>query len=300
VLVREKLSKLIIEILHHCEGNQTVEVFVPQLITNLATLVQDSTVGVRQGGVDAVLALNQYAMFCVQHTRNSGSAVAEFADGAKLLVKLESDGVRPQVLRTISEGIDSNMAGRAKFRPAVASEKASPAAPAKGAPGKENVARETAAVAKDGRLATTGNLKRTLNAGSKPSEADRAVSEPDAFVNANLVTEQELLSTKAPLSTLSPLRPPTSGADVSCFHPSSYYPILTEGTNAKPIRLYSEKDLAAVFQKINGGIGKVDDWQARMTALSLIQGVMTGDGCEYMPQLVVHFKGIHEHVSLMQ
>jgi len=290
--VREKLSKLIVELLRHCQVNQSLEVYVPQLISNLSVLVQDSTVSVRQGAVEAVLALHQYALHCTQRSRGLSAAVSDVANGHKLLVKLESSGVRPQVLRMISDGIETNVASQSTFVRESSADVGGGASSHHGAGNKENLAKQSPPVAKESKLMHTGNLKTTINPRSTVADRGSMVS------NVKSITEHQLVSTKVTLSDLLPMNPPISGADISSFHPSSYCQILTDGVTAKPVRLYSEKDLTSVFQKISKGIGKVDDWQARMSALALIQGVVTGDGCEYIPLLVQFLRGVHEHVSL--
>lgn len=311
--MREKLSKLIIEILHHCEANQMVEVFVPQLVANLSLLIQDSIPTVRQGAVDAVLGLHKYALYLTMHSRVTNSVVTDVANGTKLLVKLESTGVRPQVLRLIGEGIDANIANQEQFQPATLDVNGRVTNDSVVTSGKENITRESTVKENNKLSATTtgaGELKRTLSSETHEEtdlEAVRAgtlrasgtTTKAHVSNNVHSISEHQLLSTKSPLASLVSLKPPTCGADVSCFHPSSYFPILKlDGTVAKPMRLYSEKDLTAVFEKISSGIMNLDDWQARMAALSLIQGVVSGDGCEYMALLVQYLKSIHEHVGI--
>ena len=84
--MREKLSRLIVEMVGACRRNQTCDVFVPQLVPRLSVLAQDSTATVRQAAVEAVLALHDYAFSCCQVLRVSNVHVVNVANATTLLV----------------------------------------------------------------------------------------------------------------------------------------------------------------------------------------------------------------------
>ena len=77
------------------------------------------------------------------------------------------------------------------------------------------------------------------------------------------------------------------------FASASYMNLLGEGNEVKPISVYSEKELTKIMTDIIQGLRDVDDWQARMKALALLQGLTMGDGIEF-DSFVTQLKGCHE------
>ena len=74
---------------------------------------------------------------------------------------------------------------------------------------------------------------------------------------------------------------------------ASFMNLLGEGNEVNPISVYSEKELMKVMGDIIQGLKDVDDWQTRMKALGLLQGLALGDGIEF-DTFVTHLKSCHE------
>lgn len=77
------------------------------------------------------------------------------------------------------------------------------------------------------------------------------------------------------------------------FASASYMNLLGEGNEVKSISVYSEKELTKIMTDIIQGLKDVDDWQARMKALGLLQGLTMGDGIEF-DSFITQLKGCHE------
>ena len=69
--------------------------------------------------------------------------------------------------------------------------------------------------------------------------------------------------------------------ETSVYHPVTFINLLGEGTPPKLSSIYCEKDLQKVMNTITTGLSNTDDWQARISALSLLQGLVVGDGLEF-------------------
>ena len=79
------------------------------------------------------------------------------------------------------------------------------------------------------------------------------------------------ITTSDPALTSAPATTPTSA-----FHPSAYMTLLAEGPSPKIVSIYCEKDLTQEMNKVIQGLNNVDDWQARISALGLLQGIAVG------------------------
>lgn len=81
---------------------------------------------------------------------------------------------------------------------------------------------------------------------------------------------------------------------------SDYYEsILTEGRDILPLRCYSEKDLAAVFEKIIMGLKNENDWQIRISSLELLHSITRGvAGTPLLDTFIQHLRQCHELVCI--
>ena len=86
----------------------------------------------------------------------------------------------------------------------------------------------------------------------------------------------------------------TLAGNTSPFSPLAFLSLLNDGAPAKEMKVYSEKDLQKAFAAITAGLNKVEDWQARIAALLLLQGLTIGDGPSFEASFLAQLKGCHE------
>jgi len=79
----------------------------------------------------------------------------------------------------------------------------------------------------------------------------------------------------------------------SKYTPSTFLNLLFEGPSVSPIKLYTDKDLEKNMNLIVANLSKSDDWEARMKALGMIQGLTIGDAMEY-DTFPGQIRGIHD------
>jgi hypothetical protein len=72
--------------------------------------------------------------------------------------------------------------------------------------------------------------------------------------------------------------------------------IITEGAAPKAVKLYCEKDLQRAMEGVTIGLRNNEDWQARINALIMLQGIARGDGAEF-DIFLKELKMCHELVS---
>lgn len=68
----------------------------------------------------------------------------------------------------------------------------------------------------------------------------------------------------------------------SVFDPESFMGLLRDGPAASPVRVANERDLSKEVARIALGLGNAEDWQARIEALQLLQGLALGNLAEFV------------------
>jgi len=124
----------------------------------------------------------------------------------------------------------------------------------------------------------------TVGAGSgrgpSPSPAMAAAAAAAAAAPPAERVARPLAATMAAADTAAaaaaPARPATTAETApappaSLFHTSAYMSLLADGAPPRVVGVYCERDLSAAMAKVVAGLGNVDDWQARISALAQLQ-----------------------------
>ena len=142
------------------------------------------------------------------------------------------------------------------------------------------------------------NKSVTLGGGSKlissyqNSTITTAISEPKSNIHisksldsSNVMIqgkEEKVCKNSLPIDMIS-----------SKYTPSTFLNLLFEGPSVSPLNLYTDKDLEKNMNLIVANLSKSDDWEARMKALGMIQGLTIGDAMEY-DTFPGQIRGIHD------
>ena len=245
--------------------------FMPNLISKIAALLNDSQNTVRQ------IAINLFAkLYSIL--------------GDSIFDELEAEGIKPNQVALIQAAIDNgpvetvamdDLENQLDINIIETSSVA------------DTVKSNSPHVNKSSKSQKVEQIADNREKSSKISGSSRAASvgrQRTASSNSTTTTNPTNNSNK------------TNGALSKCeqdsgtcasWSSSSFMNLLGEGNEVNPISVYSEKELMKVMGDIIHGLRDVDDWQTRMKALGLLQGLALGDGIEF-DTFVTHLKGCHE------
>ena len=279
-------------LLHQTYGDEVVLV-IPNLAPRLAALLSDHTESVR------LLAIDTLAML---HT----------VLGDQMLLDLEAAGVRTTQLRLIQEavrggGYTQALQAMGSIGSASLSGASAGSSLAQGAHNHSPISTHSSkeSFGLDDGPSSHGSGVAAVRAGTAGSSnvsgrSRAAVTVPLARERAGSSTAQRIIgaSTTHHPSQSASLTPFDSAAGgMYMYHPASFIGLLNEGAAARPTSLYSEKDLNKAFALVSQGLAKVDDWQARTTALGALQNIAHGDGMEFEGAFVALLRGSHEIIT---